>query len=54
MHRTEYASTATDVLPPSVGQGPLGACLVEVARATSFGPQPKPATFRVPLVKNER
>jgi serine/threonine-protein kinase len=51
---TRGAVKAADVLPPSVGQGPLGACLVAVARATSFGPQPKPATFRVPLVKNER
>jgi len=45
---------AADVLPDSVGGSPLGACIADITRKTSFGPQPKPATFRVPLVKNER
>ncbi|HEY5945766.1 MAG TPA: protein kinase [Kofleriaceae bacterium] len=51
---TKGAVKAADVLPAEVGASPLGACIAEVARSTSFGPQPKPATFRVPLVKNER
>jgi serine/threonine protein kinase len=43
-----------EVLPASVGATPLGACIADVARKTSFGPQPKPAAFRVPLVMSER
>ncbi|HEX5061257.1 MAG TPA: protein kinase [Kofleriaceae bacterium] len=45
---------AAEVLPETVGASPLGACIADVTRKTSFGLQPKPATFRVPLVKNER
>jgi hypothetical protein len=48
------AVKATEVLPASVGASALGDCIATVARKTSFGPQPKPASFRVPLVKNER
>jgi TonB family protein len=51
---TQGTVKAAEVLPASVGTSPLGACIAEVARKTSFGPQPKPASFRVPLVKNER
>jgi len=40
---------AAEVLPGSVGSSPLGACLVAIAKQTHFGPQPKPAAFRVPL-----
>ena len=45
---------AAEVLPGSVGASPLGACIADITRKTAFGPQPKPATFRVPLVKSER
>src|SRR6185503_5351440 len=45
---------AVEVLPESVGASPLGACIADIARKTSFGPQPKAATFRIPLVKSER
>jgi serine/threonine protein kinase len=41
---------ATQVLPESVGSTPLGACVAAVAQKTNFGPQPKNATFRVPLL----
>jgi hypothetical protein len=41
---------ATQVLPESVGATPLGACVAAVATQTAFGPQPKGATFRVPLL----
>ncbi len=51
---TRGAVKAAEVLPASVAASPLGECIAAVARKTSFGPQPKPATFRVPLVKNER
>ncbi|HEY5923621.1 MAG TPA: hypothetical protein VIV11_18195, partial [Kofleriaceae bacterium] len=51
---TRGAVKAAEVLPPSVGASPLGACIAEITRKTTFGPQPKPATFRVPLVKSER
>ena len=51
---TYGAVKAVEVLPASVGASALGACIADVARKTSFGPQPKPASFRVPLVKNER
>jgi hypothetical protein len=45
---------AAEVLPAPIGKTALGACLAGVARSTRFGPQPKSATFRVPLVKAER
>jgi serine/threonine protein kinase len=45
---------ATQVLPESVGATPLGACVAAVAKKTSFGPQPKGATFRVPLLTSGR
>jgi hypothetical protein len=51
---TRGAVKAAEVLPATVGASPLGECIAAVARKTSFGPQPKPASFRVPLVKNER
>jgi eukaryotic-like serine/threonine-protein kinase len=38
------------VLPETVGATPLGACVAALAMKTSFGPQPKPASFRVPLL----
>jgi serine/threonine protein kinase len=45
---------AAEVLPAPIGKTALGGCLADVARSTRFGPQPKSATFRVPLVKAER
>jgi serine/threonine protein kinase len=44
------AVQATQVLPESVAASPLGECVAGVAKKTSFGPQPKGATFRVPLL----
>jgi eukaryotic-like serine/threonine-protein kinase len=37
------------VSPASVGGTPLGACIAGVARATSFGPQPEPVAFSIPI-----
>ncbi len=51
---TRGAVKAAEVLPASVAASPLGECIAAVARKTSFGPQPTPATVRVPLVKTER
>lgn len=42
--------TSAQVLPPAVGSTPLGACLVAVAQATVFGPQPHDVSFRIPIV----
>jgi hypothetical protein len=40
----------TELLPAQVAATPLGACLTKIARATTFGPQPKGGTtFRIPL-----
>jgi len=37
------------VTPASVAATPLGQCIVSVARATAFGPQPEPVSFAIPL-----
>jgi len=37
------------VSPSSVAGTALGQCLVGVARATSFGPQPEPISFSIPI-----
>jgi serine/threonine-protein kinase len=37
------------VSPASVAGSPLGACIAGVARATSFGPQPEPVAFSIPI-----
>jgi serine/threonine-protein kinase len=37
------------VTPASVAATPLGACIVGVARATAFGPQPEPVAFSIPI-----
>ncbi|HTL33699.1 MAG TPA: protein kinase [Kofleriaceae bacterium] len=47
---TQGKVTKAEVLPASVSTTPLGQCLDGVARATEFGPQPKPAAFRVPIL----
>jgi serine/threonine protein kinase len=41
--------TAVELLPASIAPSPLGRCLLEVARGTSFGPLAKPVTFRIPI-----
>jgi hypothetical protein len=38
-----------EVLPADLAATELGKCLEQVARAAQFGPQPKPATFRLPI-----
>jgi hypothetical protein len=37
------------VTPASVAGTPLGACIAGVARATTFGPQPEPVAFSIPI-----
>jgi serine/threonine-protein kinase len=37
------------VLPPALAATPLGQCIETVARATDFGPQPHPVSFRIPM-----
>jgi serine/threonine protein kinase len=43
---------SAEVLPDAVASTPLGGCLVGVAKETTFGPQPKAVTFRVPIHAN--
>lgn len=40
---------SAETVPPSIGQTPLGTCLLKIARDTTFGPQPAPLAFRIPL-----
>jgi serine/threonine-protein kinase len=37
------------VTPASVAAAPLGQCILAIARATAFGPQPEPVSFAIPL-----
>jgi serine/threonine protein kinase len=37
------------VSPASVAGTPLGECITSVARATTFGPQPEPVAFSIPI-----
>jgi serine/threonine protein kinase len=37
------------VTPASVAATPLGECILGVARATTFGPQPEPIAFSIPI-----
>jgi serine/threonine-protein kinase len=37
------------VTPASVAATPLGACITDVARATTFGPQAEPVAFSIPI-----
>jgi serine/threonine protein kinase len=37
------------VTPASVAATPLGGCITDVARATTFGPQPEPVAFSIPI-----
>jgi serine/threonine protein kinase len=41
--------TAVELLPASIAPTPLGRCLLEVARGTSFGALAEPVTFRIPI-----
>lgn len=40
---------AVTVLPPKVGDAPLGACLAAVGKSTVFARQAAPVTFRIPV-----
>jgi serine/threonine-protein kinase len=40
---------SAQVQPAALGTTPLGQCIAAVARATEFGPQPDPTTFRIPI-----
>ncbi len=40
---------AAEIIPDTVAKTALGACLTDVAKRTAFGPQPKAATFRIPI-----
>ena len=44
---------AAEVLPAKARDTALGGCIAGVAKDTAFGPQPKPATFRVPILMNQ-
>jgi hypothetical protein len=46
--------TAATVRPGSVAATALGACLEQVARSTTFGPQDKPLTFSIPITARAR
>jgi serine/threonine protein kinase len=43
------AVKGVEVQPETVANTPLGGCIAKVARSTQFGPQPKGATFKIPL-----
>jgi hypothetical protein len=45
--------TTAEIAPSSVGGTSLGTCIIEIAKRTSFGPQPMPVAFKVPLVTME-
>jgi eukaryotic-like serine/threonine-protein kinase len=38
-----------DLLPSALSATALGRCLEQVAKRTSFGPQPEPLSFRIPI-----
>jgi eukaryotic-like serine/threonine-protein kinase len=38
-----------DLLPSTLSATALGRCLEQVAKGTSFGPQPEPLSFRIPI-----
>lgn len=37
------------VTPAAVAATPLGPCIIAIARATEFGPQPEPLSFAIPI-----
>ncbi|HEY3497294.1 MAG TPA: TonB family protein, partial [Polyangiaceae bacterium] len=41
---------SASLVPSSLGATPLGQCVLGVARGTSFGPQPEPVAFSIPIV----
>jgi hypothetical protein len=40
---------SAQVQPAALGSTPLGQCIAGVARATEFGPQSEPVSFRIPI-----
>lgn len=45
---------SAQLIPGSLSGTPLGQCILGVARSTSFGPQPQPLTFSIPIVARKR
>jgi serine/threonine-protein kinase len=48
------AVTAATLEPPALGGTALGTCILDVARATRFPPQPEPVAFRIPITARAR
>ncbi len=46
---TDGKVLSAQVQPTALGSTSLGQCIVSVARATDFGPQPEPTPFRIPI-----
>ena len=40
---------SAEVLPDALSKTPLAACVLGVAKATHFGPQPEVVSFRIPI-----
>jgi hypothetical protein len=40
---------SASVSPAAVAGAPLGQCILEIARATDFGPQSEPVSFSIPI-----
>ncbi|MGF1465886.1 MAG: protein kinase [Sandaracinaceae bacterium] len=45
---------AAELSPPEVARSSVGSCLLRVARATEFGPQPEAVAFRIPITVRSR
>jgi serine/threonine protein kinase len=45
---------SAEVIPAEIARTPLGACLAQVAKATDFGAQPAPLSFRIPITAHTR
>ena len=43
-----------ELLPPALASTALGECLLRIARATEFGPQPEEVAFRIPITVRPR
>ena len=46
---TDGHVASAQLQPGALAATPLGACILGVARATDFGPQPEPVSFRIPI-----
>lgn len=46
---TDGHVSSAQLQPGSLGATPLGGCILSVAKATQFGPQSEPVTFRIPI-----